>query len=427
MDFARKEGCDEVRVAFETAQGTSFEVRDMQIDCIRRRAESCLNFHFFVAGRFGAFSTNRLEKEELERFIRNGIAATRLVAEDGAWRLPDADRYYVGGLPGLDLDDPHFDAIDNEAKIALAMSACAEMTGKDARILSATSSFEDCRDASYMLASNGFEGEQSATAYTLCAQVSVQDGGSPARPEDYWYDSAPFFTDLTKKGIGDRAVQRVLAKLGQKPIASGKYTMLLDNTLSSRFLSPLIGALYGAAIQQDNSFLLNKIGERIANERVTVMDAPHIPRAFGARYFDGEGVATTPRPIISEGVLQTYFLDTYYAGKLNLPPTISSPSLLTMQGGNKGCGELLADMARGIWVTGLNGGNCNGTTGDFSYGMEGFLVENGRPVRPLSEMNITGNMLSLWQQMTEAGNDPLPVSSWRIPSLLFEGVDFSGC
>jgi PmbA protein len=388
--------------------------------------ESSLNFHIFVAGRFGAFSTNRLEKAELEPFIRKAVAATRLLVEDDAWRLPDPTRYYLGGLPSLDLDDPHFDSLDNESKIARAMAACAEIVGTDPRILSAIASCDDGRDAAYMIDTNGFEGEQGCTAYTLCAEVSVRDTGGDSRPEDYWYHSDPFFAGLDGEGVGRKALQRALAKLGARKAPSGKYPMLLDNTVSSRFLSPLVSALYGAAIRQDTSFLLRKVGERIASEHVTLVDEPHLPRAFGARYFDGEGVATAPRPIISRGILQMYFLDTRHARKLRLPPTISAPSLLTMQGGSNDAPQLIGAMGSGIWVTALNGGNCNPATGDFSYGVEGFLIEGGRPLCPLAGMNVTGNMLSLWQQMTEAGNDPLPFSPWRIPSLLFAPLDFSG-
>jgi PmbA protein len=81
---------------------------------------------------------------------------------------------------------------------------------------------------------------------------------------------------------------------------------------------------------------------------------------------------------------------------------------------------------KGILVTGFNGGNCNGTTGDFSYGIEGFLIENGKIVKPVSEMNITGNMIDLWSGISELGNDVYKNSSWLMPSILFSGVDFSG-
>ena len=74
----------------------------------------------------------------------------------------------------------------------------------------------------------------------------------------------------------------------------------------------------------------------------------------------------------------------------------------------------------------FNGGNCNSTTGDFSYGVEGFLIDKGRLAHPVSEMNVTGNMLTLWGNVAAIGNDPRLASSWRIPSMAFGNVDFSG-
>lgn len=87
---------------------------------------------------------------------------------------------------------------------------------------------------------------------------------------------------------------------------------------------------------------------------------------------------------------------------------------------------MIAAVRKGIWITGFNGGNCNSATGDFSYGIEGFLIENGEVVHPVSEMNITGNMIHLWNQLVEVGNDPRTTSCWQLPSLHFEGIDFNG-
>ena len=83
---------------------------------------------------------------------------------------------------------------------------------------------------------------------------------------------------------------------------------------------------------------------------------------------------------------------------------------------------LLRNLARGLYITGFNGGNCNGTTGDFSYGIEGYWVENGVIVKPVSEMLMTGNMLELWNNFVDSSNDPLGYTAWKLPSLLFERV-----
>lgn len=425
MEYALKNGCQSSRVTLYNGSSSSFEIRDMKIDRLQQASENSMVIHLYVDGRYGSYSTNRVDKKELEKFIKDGIAATRFLAEDKARTLPDASLYYKGGLPDLQLIDPKFDAIQPDDKVALAMSTCDEIMGKDDRIISANASYSDEKDFKYMIASNGFEGETSGSSFGLVGSVSIRGEGD-ARPESYWYDSSLYYDELVKSGIGTKALERVIKKLGQRKVASGKYKMVVDNLNSSRLISPVIGAIYGSSIQQKNSFLLDKLDQKVVGDKVTLIDEPHLAKASGARYFDSEGVATQRLPIFENGVLKTYYVDIYSANKMDMKPTISSPSILTMPNGTKDMDGLIASIDKGILVTGFNGGNCNSTTGDFSYGVEGFLVENGKLSQPISEMNATGNMLTLWSNLAEVGNDPRLSSSWRIPSLLFEGVDFSG-
>ena len=86
---------------------------------------------------------------------------------------------------------------------------------------------------------------------------------------------------------------------------------------------------------------------------------------------------------------------------------------------------MMSRCGSGIYVTGFNGGNCNPTTGNFSYGIEGFAFKKGKIIHPVKEMVITGNMLELWNRLVFAGNDARPCTRWQIPSLCFENVDFS--
>jgi PmbA protein len=229
-----------------------------------------------------------------------------------------------------------------------------------------------------------------------------------------------------KDGIGEKALERTLRKLGQGKIASGKYPMIVDNMNAGRLLSPLISAILGSSIQQKTSFLLDKLSEKVLSDRVTLIDEPHWSGKRGARYFDGEGVKTRRLPVFEEGVLKTYYIDTYHGNKLGMSPTISGPSILTIGMGERGVEGLVSSLAKGILVTGFNGGNTNSSTGNYSFGVEGFLIEGGKLSLPISEMNITGNMLTLWNRLLEIGNDVRESSSWRIPSLMFDDVDFSG-
>lgn len=425
MDYALKNGCQAAKVVVYANSNTSFELRDAKIDKLQQASEGGMSISLYVDGRFGSLSTNRLDRKELETFIRNGIESTRYLAKDEARGLPDASRYYKGGQPDLQLFDAKLTSISPDDKMALAKSVAEEVLGKDERIISVSTSYSDGENFSYSITSNGFEGESKSTQFSLVADVAIKGEGE-ARPSAYWYDSALFYDDLIKKGIGQTALERVLRKLGQKKVQSGKYTMVVDPMNSSQLLSPLISALYGSALQQKNSFLMNKLNEKIVSDQLTLVDEPHLLKSSGSRYFDNEGVATKRRSILENGVLETYFIDTYNAKKMGVEPTISSPSLMVMQTGDKDLNGLVAGVDKGILVTGFNGGNCNSSTGDFSYGIEGFLIENGKLVQAVTEMNVTGNMLSLWASLIGKGNDPRLNSSWRIPSLVFEGVDFSG-
>ncbi|MFA6875105.1 MAG: metallopeptidase TldD-related protein, partial [Parabacteroides sp.] len=327
--------------------------------------------------------------------------------------------------PDLKLFDKKIDTIQTDDKIALAKSVCNEMMGKDSRVISANSSYSDEMDSTYMIASNGFEGESSGSSFSISASINIKGDGD-ARPESYWYDSSLYYDTLIKEGIGKKALERVLRKLGQKKTNSGKSMMVVDNMNSSRLLSPVIDALYGSSIQQKNSFLLDKQDQKVFGEKMTLMDEPHLVETPGARYFDNEGVATKLMPVIEKGILKNYYINTYIANKMEIKQTISSPSVLTMDMSDNNMDALIASVDKGILVTGFNGGNCNSSTGDFSYGIEGFLIENGKQTQPVSEMNVTGNMITLWNNLIKVGNDPRSFSSWRIPSLLFDEVDFSG-
>jgi len=425
MQYALSKGCSDARVSMYSRANDSFEFRDTKLDKLEKSSENGMSIQLFVENKYASYSTNRLDKKELERYIANSVEATRFLAKDEFRKLPQPDRYYKGAGKGLDTYDNAVEKVSVDEKLELIKNAAAEIYGSDQRLISVSSGYEDGTSSSYMVTSNGFEGESDTTYFNLSASAAMKGDGD-ARPSDYWYDSSIFWDKLQKNGIGKKAYERTLRKLGQEKIDSGVFPMLLDNTQSARLLFPILSALNGNNIQQKNSFLIDKIGESIASEKFTLIDDPHIPQARGARWFDGEGVATCRRTVIDKGVLCAYFIDTYSGAKLNMEPTIQSASILTCDLGDKNFDQLLASMDRGVWVTGFNGGNSNSTTGDFSLGIEGFLIKNGKMVKPVNEMNITGNLLVLMKNLIEVGNDPLLISSQRIPSILFDAVSFSG-
>ncbi|MDR0365020.1 MAG: TldD/PmbA family protein [Bacteroidales bacterium] len=425
MQYALQNGCQACRVSIYSGTSSSFNYRDLLLEKLQQASESSMNIELFVDGRYGQYSTNRLKKEEIEKFITQGIAATRFLEKDEYRMLPDISLCYQGGGHDLQLYDKNINNISPDEKLQIAKSNVEEVYNSDDRIVSVNGGFSDGDSVGYMIQSNGFEAEKSSTWFSVSAGISMKGEGD-ARPSEGWWESSLYFNELKKSGLGKKAFERCLRKLGQKKVASGKYNMVVDYLNASRLLSPMLSALYGSSIQQKNSFLMDKMGEKVGSDKLTLIDDPHLIKTSGARYYDYEGVATKKRTIFEKGALNTFFLDTYNAKKLNMPQTISGPSTLIFELGNKNLEQLIQSQQKAILITGFNGGNQNSSTGNFSYGVEGFLIENGVMAQAINEMNITGNLIDLWKNLIEAGNDPRLSSSYRIPSLTFAEVNFSG-
>ncbi|MBA2321170.1 MAG: TldD/PmbA family protein, partial [Deltaproteobacteria bacterium] len=140
----------------------------------------------------------------------------------------------------------------------------------------------------------------------------------------------------------------------------------------------------------------------------------------------GDGRRPIRREVVRDGVLKMFYLNTYYARKLDRPATTGGRSNWVVPTGPAPWQEVAAKWPRAILVTGFLGGNANPTTGDFSFGIRGRLVENGVPTKALSEMNMAGNLRELLLDLVALGNDPWVYGSTLAPSLVFGGVRFSG-
>lgn len=424
MAYALKKGCKHVAISFLKGSYNSFEYRNNTLERLEANTENRIYFDLYVNNRFGSFSSNRLDRLELEKFVSDAVDSVKLLEPDADRQLADSRRYYVGEN-NLRLVDETYYSISTDEKLDVLRNSIKEISGKNNNIVSVTTSYDDSTNSVYMLTSNGFENTKSNTRFGLVSNV-VLSTNTDAKIDALDYSMATHWAQVNKKGISIQALQKAMAKQEQTKIQSGTYDLITDNRSGGKLLNPIIAAISGGALYQKKSFLLGKKGQQVFSEKINLFDYPHQIQCLGSRLYDGEGVATFDRTIIKQGVLNEYFLSTYYANKLQLTPTISAPSGLCLQLGRKNCEELIQGVERGIWVTGYNGGNTNMTTGDFSFGIEGFYVEKGKIKQPVNEMNITGNFIDLWNKLQEVGNDPLEHVANKIPSLWFKDVKFSG-
>lgn len=431
LDTAMKMGSKSARITLNVSSQNSFSVRDGKLDRLHSSTGSSIYVQLYINDRYGSFSTNRIEHNELETLISRGVEATGYLEKDLFRGLPDKELYYKNDKgPLLQNDDRFFDLTPQQKK-EIAFNCSSEILGKDKRLISVNSEYGDSDDLFYMVDSQGFEGESRQTLFSLSAECTVK-GSADARPEAWWYEASMFFDTLKKENVGNIALSRALQRLNPKKMKTGKYVMVVENSVANRLISPILSALNGASIQQNNSFLKDSAGKRVFSPKMTLFDDAHNPKAMGARYFDGEGIATRPNEIISKGVINNYFINSYYSRKLKIPTTIEGPSAPILlasdnqHGSSIDLSKILGFCGKGILVTGFNGGNTNSSTGDFSFGIQGFYFDNGVILHPVKEMNVTGNLVDLWNKFLITGSDSRNVSRWQIPTVAFEEVSFSG-
>lgn len=424
IKHAIKCGAEQVSATILDNRSTEIEIRDQKIDSLKDSNQRSLSINIYVDKKYSSHSTNRMKKEELFRFIEEAVAATRYLAVDEYRALPDPNLYYKGGGPELNTYDPAIETLDAKSKIDLANQVLNEAYNKDERIISVSSYYSDNLTSRVKVTSNGFRGDSKNSDVTLVAEVSVKS--NTGRPSDYWYENALFINKLNAKGIGEKALERTLRKMDPKKIQSGQYTVIIENRVAGNIFSPVYQSLLGSSLYQKQSFLLDKINKPVASPLLTVYDDPLIPSGPGSRLYDREGLAAVKRPIIENGILKNYYIDCYYGRKLGLQPTSGSSSNLVFGLGTRGMDEMTSSLKKGVLITGFIGGNCNGSTGDFSYGIEGYYIENGKIMYPVNEMNISGNMNKFMFNLVEIGNDIRENQSIRIPSIMFKDVDLSG-
>lgn len=424
-ETAKKYGASQTKVEVYNSRDVEIEVRDSKIEKLKETTQNSLSLNIYLDNKYSGHSTNDLRKETLEPFIKEAVAATKYLSADEFRSLPDPKYYPKEKGEDLGVLDKNHETLTSDKRIELAEKVEKIAKSESDKIISATGNIYDSSYSSAMVLSNGFEGEREATYYSIGSSVTAKD--NDARPEDWCYKGTRFIDKLpTPDEIGKEAAMRALRKIGQKKIESGKFDMLVENRTAGRLIGMMIGPMSARSLQQKSSYLEGMLGKQIASDKLTLIDNPFIKGGFGSRFYDGDGIATQKRVMIEKGVLKNYYIDNYYGKKLGMEPTTGGTTNLEFEYGDKSLEALIKSIDKGILVTGFNGGNSNGTTGDFSFGISGMLIEKGILVKPVYEMNITGNAKDFWKKLVEVGNDVNIYSSWRSGSLLFEDIYFAG-
>ena len=439
ISFACANGADSARVNLNKSSIDSCNMLNGELDKVTHAADRSVYLYLYVDGKYGTFSTNMLEKDKLEDFILKAIDMVRMLGEDTCRRLPDPARTEKNAKTGreLGLYDEALEHSDSDSRLARAkaMSIWQKCAAGEYTLISEECEYSESYDDSITIDSQGFEGRHTESAFSFFAEVTIQDKEGN-RYSGYWWDTSCRNSETDPSECSRKALERAVAQIGPQPRRSGRARMVVDSSVASRLVAPVLNALNGSALQQKMSFLDGTLGQQVFSEGMNLMDLPRTEGRNGSRLYDSEGVATKDAHVIKDGTVCQYFINTYNAEKIGIEPTVedaSRPCLMPyMKGKELADGEIsvsLKDILQycrnGILVTGFNGGNSNPVTGDFSFGIEGFAFSKGKITHPVREMLITGNLKDLWNSLIAAGTDARPSSRWQIPTIAFENVSFS--
>ena len=453
IESALKQGASAARASLSKSIIDSYMMLNGELDKVTHSADRSIYLYIYADGRYGNFSTNRLETEELEDFIGKAISMVRMLGEDTCRTLPEVSRTASDARTGreLDLYDESFEKSSSELRLerageltqfnALKSAENAEGFAESAdwehsyHLISEECEYTESFEDNYVCDSQGFEGRHTETSFSTFCEITIEDTEG-SKYSGFWWEATPKFNELDLKECSRMALEKAVRQIAPKSRRGGRYKMVVDCNAASRLVSPLFTALNASSIQQKMSFLDESLGTKVFPEGLTIMDLARTAGKAGSRLFDTEGVATTDSPIIEKGVIRKYFVNTYMANKMGISPTIediSRPCVIPYVKGEAlsdteksiSLKDILQLCGNGILVTGFNGGNCNPATGDFSFGVEGFAFCKGKVTHPVREMLITGNLIELWNNLIAAGTDARSSARWQIPSLAFDGVSFS--
>lgn len=430
---AKAAGADAADAVLYRSVSSGVSWRMGKLEDVERAESGDLGLRIMVGKRQATVSTTDHSPASLRELAQRCAAMAKTAPEDKYCGLAPQDRLAKAPHKNLDLGDYEEPSTDLLKERAAACEAAALDVKGVTNSSGAGASYGEGQK--WLMTSDGFFGESGGSNHSVSVSVLARNDDGMER--DYDYDAKTHLGDLKDPlTIGRRAGEFAVRRLSPKKVKSQSAAVMFDNRLSRSLVSTLAGAINGAAIARGVSFLKKRMGERIFDASINIIDDPHIARGAGSRPFDGEGVANERIDVIRDGVLTTWLLNSSQARQLGLETNAratrgpggapgSGSTNLYLQPGERSPEALMGEAGKGLYVTDMFGPQVNPNTGDYSVGCSGFWFEDGALAYPVSEITIAGNLLEMYAGLTPA-NDLEFLGSTNAPSVLIDQMTIAG-
>lgn len=425
LRHARDKGATACEVDVSEGFGQSVTVRCDEVETIEFNRDKGIGITVYAGQRKGYASTSDFSARALRETVEAALDIARFTAEDDCAGLADAT-LMARDCPDLDLYHPWALTVED----AIETARLCEQAAFDAspRVSNSEGASISTQQAHFVSANSlGFMGGYPTSRHYI--SCSVIAGEQDAMQRDDWYTTHRNAGRLDAPAtVGRIAAERAVARLGGRKVKTGEFPVIFEATLAGGLLGSLVHAASGGALYRKSSFLLDQLGKRVMPGFVQIVERPHIPCGLGSSSFDSDGVATRDRDVVTDGILQGYFLSTYTARKLGMQTTANAGGShnLIIQPGQYDLAGLMAQMGRGLLVTELLGHGINYVTGDYSRGAAGYWVEDGKIAYPVEEITIAGNLRDMLAGVVEVGNDVLIRGTKQTGSILINRMTVAG-
>ena len=438
----------EVETCVQHTHTTSVKVYGREVESLVTADSRGLGVRYLEAGRQGYAYTADLSEAGMARALFDARSNASASEHDPFLGLPAPSREYphIVGLwrPGVR-------ATPVKDKIRLALDAEAAALSEPEIGTVEESVYADAESRLAIASSLGMEAYAERTHAYVYLSAHARRGDQVQTGMGVSLGREPGAVDAVQ--AGREAAQRARGLLGARPCATGLYTVVFDREVMAALLSVVASALTAEAVQKGRSLFANSMGEEVAAPRVTLVDDGLHVDGLESAPFDDEGVPRQATGLIDRGRLRGFLHNTYTARKqaagvpadswggfrstgsaarssYRTAPGVAASNLVLMQGEGD-LSDLLRRVGSGLYVVNVNGlhSGADPMTGQFSVGAEGHLVEGGALGRPVKEVTIASDLLSLFMNVRDLAGDarwvPLYGSSLA-PSVAIEAVTVSG-
>lgn len=427
---AKAAGADAADAVLVSSQGIGVSRRLGRTENLERSEAQDLGLRVFLGKRQAIVSSTSIDPAGFARLAERALDMARVVPEDPWAALLEAPPPET--LP-LDLEDAGEPSVESLiARAAAAEEAALAVPG----VTNSEGASAGWGRAEVALATSlGFAGCYARTSHSVSATALAGEGTGMQR--DYDYSTATHLADVeSPDAIGRSAGGRAVARLDPKRPRTAKVPVVYDPRVAGSLVGHLAGAINGASVARGTSFLKDKMGERLFAPGIAIRDDPHRPRGLRSALFDGEGQRAAALALVEDGRLAAWLLDGRSARQLGLatnaragrgtggPPSPSASNLYLVPGAATP-GELMADIAEGLYVTELIGSGINGLTGDYSRGAAGFMIRGGQLAEPVAEITVAGNLIEMFRTLVPA-NDLRFKRGTDAPTVRVDGMTMAG-